>query len=255
MPGEGKAHMRRKSKYGEIAGKLWKGALDLVFPARCPVCDRPVPFSELICPECRNELEEVEPPRCLKCGKHIGDDRQEYCSGCRKTMHQFVQGRGLFTYRSAAKSMYRFKYAGRREYARFYGRQIVEKYGKLLEKWQPDALVPVPIHYSRRRERGYNQADILAREIGKLTGIPVKHRLLLRVRKTLPQKQLSDSERQNNLKRAFKIGRNDVKLKRVIIIDDIYTTGSTIDACAAVLETAGVEQVYFISVSIGKDFY
>ena len=84
-------------------------------------------------------------------------------------------------------------------------------------------------------------------------GIPVEGRLIRRVRKTLPQKLLGDRERQNNLKRAFKIDRNDVKLKTVIIIDDIYTTGSTVDACAAVLKCAGVKKVYFITAAIGKE--
>ena len=122
-----------------------------------------------------------------------------------------------------------------------------------IRAWKPDALVPVPVHYTRKRERGYNQAEVLAKVIGGKMGIPVEGRLVRRVRKTLPQKLLGDRERQNNLKRAFKIDRNDVKLKTVIIIDDIYTTGSTVDACAAVLKCAGVKKVYFITAAIGKE--
>ncbi len=233
--------------------KFWSGALDLVFPARCPVCDEPLPLSELICPACKEKLQYVKPPRCLKCGKHMEDERQEYCKGCRISVHEFEKGRGLFTYQSAAKSMYRFKYAGRKEYARFYGRQMALRFGKMIKSWQPDMLVPVPVHYTRKRERGYNQAEALAVVIRKESGIPVEKHLLKRVKKTLPQKYLSDEERQNNLKRAFKIGGNDVKLKTIIIIDDIYTTGSTIDACAAVLKEAGAAKVYFISAAIGKE--
>ena len=159
----------------------------------------------------------------------------------------------MFEYPSMARSMYRFKYAGRKEYARFYGEQIVKKLGKTIRGWRPDALVPVPVHAARKRERGYNQAEALAGEIGRRMGIPVDFRLIKRVKKTLPQKLLDDRERQNNLKRAFKIARNDVKLKRVVIIDDIYTTGSTIDACALELKRAGVEKVYFIAIAIGKE--
>ena len=85
-------------------------------------------------------------------------------------------------------------------------------------------------------------------------GIPVDSRLIKRVKKTLPQKLLSDCERQNNLKKAFKIDRNDVKLKRVIVIDDIYTTGSTIDAVAGLLKKKGVEKVYFLTISIGQGY-
>ena len=195
----------------------------------------------------------MKEPRCLKCGKHLGDEREEYCKGCRVAAHKFDQGRGLFEYPSMARSMYRFKYAGRKEYARFYGEQIVKKLGKTIRGWRPDALVPVPVHAARKRERGYNQAEALAGEIGRRMGIPVDFRLIKRVKKTLPQKLLDDRERQNNLKRAFKIARNDVKLKRVVIIDDIYTTGSTIDACALELKRAGVEKVYFIAIAIGKE--
>lgn len=245
--------MEKKSKFWEDTGKIRGRGLDLVFPARCPVCDEVTPFPELICPACRNVFEPVREPRCQKCGKYIRDEKEEYCRGCRLVMHEFDRGMGVFTYQSMTRSMYRFKYASRREYARFYGEEIISRLGRLIRIWKPDALVPVPIHYTRKRERGYNQAEVLAKVIGRKMGIPVKSRLLKRVKKTLPQKLLGDAERQNNLKKAFKIDRNDVKLKTVIIIDDIYTTGSTIDACAAVLKGAGVKKVYFITVAIGRE--
>ena len=245
--------MKRKTEHWKTVERLWETCLNLLFPARCPVCDKPAPFPELICPACRKKPVPVEAPRCLKCGRHIGDEREEYCKGCRLTVHAFDQGRSLFLYQSVAKSFYRFKYAGRREYARFYAEEITKKLGGTIRAWRPDALVPVPIHRTRKRERGYNQAEVLAKEIGKRTGIPVAADLIRRVRKTLPQKLLDDAGRQNNLKRAFKIGRNDVKLKKVIVIDDIYTTGSTVDACAVELKRAGVEEVYFITAAIGKE--
>lgn len=245
--------MKKKTEYWKEAGKYWKTGLNLVFPSRCPVCDKPAPFPKLICPACKEKPVVAKAPRCLKCGRHIGDEREEYCKGCRLTAHEFERGRGLFYYQSVADSIYRFKYAGRQEYACFYAEEIVRKLGRTIREWKPDVLVPVPIHFTRKRERGYNQAEVLAREIGKRMEIPVAVNLIRRVKKTLPQKLLDDVERQNNLKRAFKIDRNDVKLKRVIIIDDIYTTGSTIDACAVELKRAGVEKVFFITAAIGKE--
>ncbi len=245
--------MKQRTEYWKNAEKFWERCLDLIFPARCPICDKPAPFQELICPACREKPILIKEPVCLKCGKHIMDGREEYCKGCRLVKHTFEQGRGLFLYPSVAGSIYRFKYAGRQEYARFYAEMTVKKLGGALRSWKPDALVPVPIHVTRRQERGYNQAEILAREIGRRTGIPVAADLIRRVKKTLPQKLLNDVERQNNLKSAFKIDRNDVKLKRVVVIDDIYTTGSTVDACAALLKKAGVEKVYFITTAIGKE--
>lgn len=244
--------MKRAYKYQKKIEKCWESGLDLVFPPRCPACDKPVPPTELICPACREKFVEVKAPLCLKCGKQIRDEREEYCRGCRLVMHEFERGRGLFTYRSMAESMYRFKYAGRREYARFYGEQIVRRLGRTIRGWKPDALIPVPVHSSRKRERGYNQAEVLAEEIGKKMDIPVERRLLKRVKKTMPQKLLDDKGRQNNLKRAFKICGNVVKLNTIIIIDDIYTTGSTVDAMAAVLQEAGIKHVYFIALAIGK---
>lgn len=245
--------MGEKTAYGRKVEKLWSEGLNLIFPMRCPVCDRPAPYAQLSCPACRARLAVVAEPRCLKCGKHIEDEGEEYCGGCRRAVHRFEAGRGLYSYRQMAMSLYRFKYAGRREYACFYAEQIVKRLGRRIWGWRPDALVPVPIHTSRRRQRGYNQAEVLAREIGKRTGIPVVSNLLRRVKNTLPQKMLDDAGRQNNLKRAFKIERNDVKLERVILIDDIYTTGSTMDACADKLREAGVKKVYFITVAIGED--
>ena len=110
----------------------------------------------------------------------------------------------------------------------------------------------MPIHPSRKRMRGYNQAELIARALSEQSGIPVNTRLIIRSRKTLPQKGLNDGERQNNLKRAFKIRQNDVKLKTIVIIDDIYTTGSTIDAMAETLRGAGIESVYFMALAAGR---
>ena len=110
----------------------------------------------------------------------------------------------------------------------------------------------MPIHTSKRRNRGYNQAEVLAKGLGAILHIPVENGLIRRIRKTAPMKDLSASERQNNLKRAFKICRNDVKLDTIIIIDDIYTTGSTIDAMSYELRRAGVKKIYFAALAIGR---
>ena len=246
--------MRKKRKtIWRWVRKLWSLVMDLIYPPRCPICDELLLPGRLICPECLPKLSYVKKPRCLICGKHINDPAYEYCLDCRKKPHYYKEGRALLEYRSIAPSMYRFKYAGRREYARFYGRQIAYHLKDVIEEWDVDALVPVPIHRSRRIQRGYNQAEVLAKEIGFYLGIPVETHLLKRVKKTLPQKLLDDRQRQNNLKNAFKIGRNDVKCKSTIVIDDIYTTGSTIDHCAKVLKQHGVERIYYISIAIGRE--
>ncbi len=227
--------------------------LNLLFPRRCPVCDRPVaPFGSLICASCGQSFTYIEEPYCLKCGKPLLHEEKEYCHDCGVHRHFFDRGLALFDYKSVSGSIYRFKYRGRQEYAAYYASCMAEKCKGFIEECRPDALVPVPIHKSKLRARGYNQAEVLARELSALTGIPVVPDLILRVRKTVPMKDLSARERQNNLKRAFKICRNDVKLNTIIIIDDIYTTGSTIDAMGLELRKAGVKRIYFMALAIGR---
>ena len=226
---------------------------ELLFPRRCPVCDRPVkPAGHLICDICKDKLKYVSEVHCMKCGKPLGKDTEEYCEDRRKKKHKYIQGKSLYEYKSAAGTIYRFKYGKRKEYAEFLGKEMAEHFGKNIRNWKADALVPVPIHKSRKRQRGYNQAELLAVELGKRLGIPVKSELIVRVRKTLPQKLLKESERQNNLKKAFKIGQNDVKLSTIIIIDDIYTTGSTVNEMADILNKMGIDKVYVLTLAIGS---
>lgn len=227
--------------------------LDLLYPRRCPVCDRAVkPFGSLICEACENSFVYIKEPYCLKCGKGLREEEKEYCGDCINHKHMFDRGRALFEYKCTADSIYRFKYKGRREYAAYYAECMVGELAEWIVKCRPDAFVPVPIHRSKRRVRGYNQAEVLAEQLHKITGVPVENDLIKRVRKTAPMKDLSASERQNNLKRAFKICRNDVKLDTIVIIDDIYTTGSTIDAMSYELRKAGVKHIYFMTLSIGR---
>ena len=225
----------------------------LFFPRRCPVCDEPVkPWNALICKECEPKLTYIKSPRCLKCGKHIGSSEKEYCDDCAVRPHVFDSGRALFSYRSVSASIARFKYRGRREYAACYAACMQEELEPFIRACRAEALVPVPLHKSRLKKRGYNQAQVLAEELSARTGIPMRADLIERVKKTTPMKDLSAAERQNNLKKAFKIRRNDVKLSIIIIIDDIYTTGSTIDAMSHEFKKAGVERIYFVTLAIGR---
>lgn len=228
------------------------GLLQLLYPLRCPVCDGIVqPAGERICLKCLGKLKLLTPPWCLKCGRKLSQE-SEYCADCRQKRHGFVRGRALYEYGSAAHSIYRFKYGGRREYAAFFGEQAAEYLGNFIRDVCPDALIPVPLHKKRRAVRGYNQAELLAKEIGMRLNVPVDTKLVVRRKNTAPLKYENPKERQNNLKKAFIIAGNDVKLKRVMIIDDIYTTGSTMDEIAGTLKEAGVEEIYFLALACGS---
>lgn len=229
---------------------------NLIYPRRCPICDGLTGSHKiLVCETCRQRLVYVREPACKKCGKPLEKEEAEYCADCSRRKHTYTRGKAVFPYdRLMRASIARFKYRGRREYADFYAEELVKRCGELLHSWQPDALVPVPLHKSRMRKRGFNQAELTARKVGKALGIPVEKRLLLRTKKTSPQKELNDVQRRANLKNAFQVSQNDVRLKRVVLVDDIYTTGSTIDAAAAVLLEHGVERVYFLTICIGRGF-
>jgi len=110
----------------------------------------------------------------------------------------------------------------------------------------------IPLSRKRMRRRGYNQADLFGKKFSELCGLDYDASLLVRIRNTTPQKELSLQERKNNLKNAFKMNKNVVNLERVLLVDDIYTTGSTIDAAALALKQAGVREVYYLCISIGQ---
>lgn len=233
-------------------GRLGSGVLQALYPRRCPVCDGIVSRAgEKICLGCMDKPKLLTPPWCMRCGRKT-EEGEEYCRDCREREHLFDRGRALYEYDSVAESIYRLKYGGRREYADFYGEQIVEYLGDFIRDMGPEAIVPIPLHRRRRAVRGYNQAELLARAAGDRMSIPVYSRLLVRVRDTAPQKELNREERQNNLKRAFNIPRNDVKLKRILVFDDIYTTGTTLDEAARALKAAGAEEIRFITLACGS---
>ena len=226
--------------------------LRLLYPVRCPFCDEIVPGLEnLICDTCKKELTPIK-SYCMKCGKHVQQET-EYCDQCREVSHSYSRGRCLLPYEGKVKkSIYRFKYGNRQEYAKAYAQLMAAEMGDFIQNCKADALLPVPLHARRQQKRGYNQATLLAKALGSLYGIPVRSHLIRRTKNTIPQKKLTFSQRQNNLKRAFKFTRNDVKLNTIIIIDDIYTTGSTIDAIARLCQEKGIEQIYFLTIAGGK---
>ena len=124
----------------------------------------------------------------------------------------------------------------------------------MIRGWNAEVIIPVPLHVKRLRTRGYNQAEVFARALSEEFGIPVDAHTLVRVRNTRPQKELSDVERKNNIENAFQTRINSIKYKKVILVDDIYTTGTTINECADVLKRTGVEDVYFVTACIGNGF-
>lgn len=235
--------------------KFTDNLADLLFPPRCILCDSILPFGERgICHTCQQALPWVEEPRCLKCGREIESEEAEYCLDCTKRPGRYIRGYPLFRYAgSVPDSLYRLKYGGRRENAAYFGGLMGRKFGAEFARIGIEALIPVPVHPARLKKRGYNQAELLARGLAKETGIPMIPDLLLRTGKTLPQKELTPEERKKNLRKAF--SKNPAWTGQVpgivLLTDDIYTTGATIEACTEILLESGVRAVYYTSVCVG----
>lgn len=231
--------------------------LQIFFPKTCPVCENILDRHREICDECAGRLHYIREPKCKKCGKPFetaeeGDGIREYCGDCAGGGHSYESGMAVFQYSDEIKeSIYRFKYHNQRTYAGFYGKAMALRYGEMIQRLGIQILIPVPISRQKKVRRGYNQAELMALALGRELQIPVDSHMLIRSRDTIPQKELNNRERRNNLKNAFKITQNSIEYKKILLVDDIYTTGSTIDACAEVLKRAGIEKVYYISLSIG----
>ena len=226
--------------------------LDICFPRRCPVCGEIPPAGSRICPECLDALHIIRQPVCFRCGKELESPAMEYCSDCARKARSFVRSFALLQYnQAAARSMAAVKYNNRREYLDFYGEAFCRRYGPQILRLRPDAAVPVPIHPSRRRERGFNQAEELAVRLGRQLDVPVYPDALRRVKKTAPQKNLDPAQRLANLRQAFAPGTLPREVGTVLLVDDIYTTGSTMEACSRVLLSMGVKTVYGAVLCVG----
>lgn len=231
----------------------WKRLiLDALYPARCPVCNRILPDRKLrVCPGCSGSLHPIRDDYCLKCGKPVPGS-EEYCSDCKNRKREFRQGRGVFLYNMQMKrSLLRYKYYGSREYGQYYAEEIYRYAGGQIKSWKPDILVPVPLTRRKKRSRGFNQAEDLAEKLGTLLQIPAACGLAVKIKETKSQKKLNAVERSGNLKDAFLITESVQGLK-VLIVDDVYTTGSTVEMLAKCLKENGAAEVCFITLCIGQ---
>ena len=204
---------------------------------------------------CRKQLPVITQPRCMKCGKPVKDEEQEYCYDCRRHAYAYDQGRSLWRHvPPVTQAIYQFKFHNRRYYAEIFAEEMARQYELWIRNRKIEEILPVPLHASKRRSRGYNQAELLADCLGKKLEIPVNKRAVFRIRNTRPQKLLDGGERIQNLQGAFGVSKSWKAAGSVLLIDDIYTTGSTIDAAASVLLESGAEKVYFLSISIGRGY-
>ena len=227
--------------------------IDIIYPRRCPVCEEIVnEKGHLICKACIKKLPFVKDPYCIKCGKEIISEDCAYCDEC-KSDREFESGRGLCNYTDEMKHIIlKIKYDNKREYIEGFAKLMAIRYEKFIKVSKIDCIIPVPLHSSRKRMRGFNQSDILAKYLSKYLDLPVFFDCLCRVKKTKDQKGLNRTERLHNLDNAFMVRDLPSNIKNILIVDDVYTTGTTIEKCAKVLKDSGINKIYFLTVCTGS---
>jgi len=214
-------------------------ALNLLFPQWCVGCGK---RGDFICHSCRSSLPRIMPPLCPRCGKPQSSGI--LCSNCVSWQAEIDGIRSPFRFDGVMRqAIHQLKYRNLRTLAAPLAR-LLNDY--LITSPVPgEVLVPVPLHRKRLRERGYNQSSLLARELSKLTSLPVVNDCLIRQRHAPPQTRTSTvDERQSNVVDAFACGDQRLRDKQVLLIDDVSTSGATLDACAAALKAAGATSVW-----------
>lgn len=225
--------------------------LSAVLPVDCANCgitltDDPIPC---FCRECWQAITPLSGPTCPRCGRPFASpvalaySPRHLCAACRIHPPSFTQAWSLYAYESPLREAIRlFKYHKKVSLAVPLGDLMAEAFPQLPEV---DLLIPVPLHASRLREREFNQSLLLADRLNRRLGLPLSYDNLVRVRPTQPQTELSRTARLKNLRRVFVVQRPDeVAGKRILLVDDVLTTGTTVNECAKALRKAGAADVY-----------
>lgn len=236
-----------------LAAQTWEGLLDLVFPPKCLVCGD---YGSVdVCLACRAGFMPIEPPICERCGIATEGTRP-LCSDCEEGPGwSFARARAAGHFSGPLRqAVLRLKYGDKRRIATPLG-DFLGAYLLAQPLWAspPDLLIPVPLHQSRLRDRGFNQSALIAREVGRMLDVPVVENLLHRTRRTRPQAELHASERATNVRDAFAAIESPLlRRARVLLVDDVLTTMHTVDQCARVLVNAGASEVNVVGVARGS---
>jgi ComF family protein len=218
---------------------FWKDKIiEFVFPTACAACGK---LGPMICSPCRSRFDAIESPICLRCG-YPSTTSVVTCLSCKVEEFNLNQSRACFQYSEPLETVIKqYKYGGLHALSEPLGNLMAQKWPNWAQL--PDIIVPIPLHIRRLRSRGFNQAQLLANQVGPIVGIEVNDHILRRERRTRPQVDLKPSERKENVYRAFSAESGAVRGKRILLIDDVFTTGATLISAAGTLLEAGADSV------------
>lgn len=224
--------------------------LNILFPRdfTCDLCGNEIQDEKNhVCNSCLKTLPYIETKTCMRCGgKVLGEER--FCIYCKTYVPEFFMARAPFVYTDIiAGKIKAFKYDNQRYLAETFAQFMANTY--IQNDFSADVIVPIPLHKKRLKKRGFNQAELLSNELSKLLGIPVVN-ALERIKETAFQASLNYNERQENLKGSFKVVDKTIKNKKILLVDDIYTTGATVKTASEVLRNdAKTGRIYVLTIA------
>ena len=234
---------------------FWRALLDFFLPPKCPLCGSPLdpPSGERPCSSCLSQIRFFSSPLCPRCGIGFSSpsDPNHLCSRCLKGEWSFGQARAVGPYEGRIReAISRFKFGGAAHLARPLGALLAQCAGSEFPPSTVDLVIPVPLHPRRLRERGFNQSLLLARQVSRRQAIPLNFTALRRLRQTQPQTQLSAAERQKNVRGAFGVEVPEaVEGRKILLVDDVFTTGATVQECTESLLDCGAQEVHVLTLA------
>jgi ComF family protein len=238
---------------------LLKGLVDLIYPNCCLICKNRIPKGakqQFICLDCWENLEKNLPPFCAKCGRHLGPEaiRGNSCPNCRQYQAAFYFDRAFSPYQytgSVKQLIHEFKYSGKD----YLGALLGDLMNRFIRKYQLpieylDYILPVPLHKSRQREREFNQAQLLGKEIAREFNKQILTDVLIRIKPTKRQTDLAPREREANVENSFAVVAPElIRGKNLLLVDDVLTTGATSSQAARCLKNSGAEKVLLLTLA------
>ena len=243
-----------------LAGRFdW--LVDWLYPPRCRACGARIHGrdAEYFCAGCWPHIELISHPLCHLCGRPFpdagGDDHT--CGACLARSPQFVSARAWACYpreeieeHPLRQVVQKFKYGRRISLGKPLGRLMAWGCQEFLSACPVDLIIPVPLHAKRLRWRGFNQSVLLARQISRVYKIPMDPFVLRRDHETAPQTQLAEDERRRNVRGAFLVHpERSVDGKNILLVDDVYTSGATVNECSRILKRSGAKQVFVVTLA------
>jgi ComF family protein len=234
--------------------KFFSFLLNLLFPITCASCGKDLPHDDYyrLCQKCHEQIQFIDGLYCQKCGVPLNDGGK-HCYNCRnKNTFAFEYARSAVCYDDIAKKLiHKFKFQNKDFLDRIFSKFMTKVLDENTAMKDIDYIVPVPMHWLKKPLRGYNQTELLAKKLSQHINKPVLN-CLSRIKMTKAQFNLNREQRIKNLENCFKVKNNaceKIKKKNILLVDDIYTTGTTIEQCAKTLKGSGAKKIFAVTIA------